>query len=313
MDYRKIIKFGNNSHVVSLPQAWIRKYSLSKGDVLNLEIIGDNLMFSPQKEAISETETKTIKITKDTTARTIKRALISYYEDNSDTIIFSGKEISKYTKTITQLVESYIALEIVEIGETQIICKIYINSDEVNIEKFTKRIDNSIKTMISEIIKQLNENKIDELNELDEDMIQRERNIDKIVRMIRRIIRERLYKQRITPKETPLDFLKYWQFVANIERLSDNLAKITNLIKNKEEYARVKSVKNLFKETLEKFAEVMLAFHKKNKELAYEASESLKKHSNNIIKEQEGKIHSKVLELMYENKEFMIRINRLTY
>ncbi len=270
-------------------------------------------MFSPQKEAISETETKTIKITKDTTARTIKRALISYYEDNSDTIIFSGKEISKYTKTITQLVESYIALEIVEIGETQIICKIYINSDEVNIEKFTKRIDNSIKTMISEIIKQLNENKIDELNELDEDMIQRERNIDKIVRMIRRIIRERLYKQRITPKETPLDLLKYWQFVANIERLSDNLAKITNLIKNKEEYARVKSVKNLFKETLEKFAEVMLAFHKKNKELAYEASESLKKHSNNIIKEQEGKIHSKVLELMYENKEFMIRINRLTY
>jgi phosphate uptake regulator len=313
MDYRKIIKFGNNSHVVSIPQAWIKKYKLSKGDILNLETIGDNIVLSPQKESVSEEKIAIIKINKETNERNIKRELISAYEDNFDTIIFSGKEINKHTKTITQLVESYIALEIVEIGETQLICKTYINSDEVNIDKFAKRIDNSIKTMFSEIIKQFNESDNESVKELDEDLFQRERNIDKIVRMIRRIIKERLYKQQITPQETPLDLLRCWQFIANVERLSDNISHIASIIKDKEEYKRAKKAQQLFKEQISTFSEVLIAYHKKSKVLAEEASDKLKKHSEHIFKEQKDKQFSKVLELIYENKEFIVRINRLSY
>lgn len=317
MDFRKIIKFGNNSHVVSLPQAWIRKYKLSKGDTLKLEAIGDTIMFSSQKKKVAEKTIDSINLKENSNPKEIKRALISSYENNFDTIIFSSDNIKKHTKTITEFAESYIAMEIVEIRKKEIVCKIYINSDEVNIKKFAKRIDNSIKTMISEIINALNKIELKKRNKesqlLKEDMIQRDKSIDKIVRMIRRIIKERLYKQRITPDETPLDLLAFWQFITTIEELSDNVSRISVLIDEKKDFKNIKQLSKLLEEELEIFSKVMDGFHKSDKKIAYNNSEKIRKHSRNIRKSQKDKPYCELLELIYYNKEFIAKINRLSY
>ncbi|MEK6861132.1 MAG: AbrB/MazE/SpoVT family DNA-binding domain-containing protein, partial [Nanoarchaeota archaeon] len=49
MEYRKLIKFGNSSHVVSIPNEWIKRNNLKKGDTLYLSENGSNeLILSPK-------------------------------------------------------------------------------------------------------------------------------------------------------------------------------------------------------------------------------------------------------------------------
>lgn len=44
MDPRKIIKFGNSSYVVTLPNEWVKKHKLDKGSQVFLSERGDSLM-----------------------------------------------------------------------------------------------------------------------------------------------------------------------------------------------------------------------------------------------------------------------------
>ena len=66
MDYRKLIKFGSSSYVVSLPGSWLKKNKLSKGDIIHLEEDGDSRLIlhstiekkSDEKEILIETGNK---------------------------------------------------------------------------------------------------------------------------------------------------------------------------------------------------------------------------------------------------------------
>ena len=61
MDYRKLIKFGESSHVISLPASWIRKNNLKKGDHIYFEENGNNELvitaeikkFEPEQQEIT--------------------------------------------------------------------------------------------------------------------------------------------------------------------------------------------------------------------------------------------------------------------
>src|SRR3989344_3681096 len=51
---RKIIKFGNSSHVISLPSSWVKENNLSKGDIVFIEKNGNNeLIILPRKDVLS--------------------------------------------------------------------------------------------------------------------------------------------------------------------------------------------------------------------------------------------------------------------
>jgi phosphate uptake regulator len=313
MDYRKIIKFGNNSHVVSIPQAWIKQFNLKKGDILHLETIGDSLIYSPKKEILEEKKVISIPIKKDTQRRDLKRALISAYENNYDTIIFSGNEINKFTKTITKLTEEYIALEIVEITDQKLICKTYIKTNEVKIDRFVKRLDSSVKTIIQELTKEVDPNDEKTYEELVEDITHREKNIDKIVRLLKRVIRERFYKQKLDSNETPLDLLRYWQFILFIELVSDNLTAISKEAMNCKNMDRKKQINTLLSHSSVCFTQLMKAFHKKDSDMAHRVSPIIKALGMEIEKEQTNKEHNKMLEMISEIQKIFRLINRLNY
>ena len=46
MDKRKIIAFGTNSFVISLPKIWIKNNRLNKGDVVNISLEGSDITIS---------------------------------------------------------------------------------------------------------------------------------------------------------------------------------------------------------------------------------------------------------------------------
>ena len=78
MDYRKIIKFGNSSHILSLPKDWLRKNKLKKGDLVYISENGnDELVLSPQLK--DENQESEITITENSSIDELHRKLVSSY------------------------------------------------------------------------------------------------------------------------------------------------------------------------------------------------------------------------------------------
>ena len=48
MNKRKLIKFGKNSYVISLPKEWIEENKLGKGSEINLNKFDENLIISTE-------------------------------------------------------------------------------------------------------------------------------------------------------------------------------------------------------------------------------------------------------------------------
>ena len=84
MDYRRLIKFGNSSYVVSIPKDWLRKNKLEKGDMVYLNENGNNeIVLSPRIDEIEpESQTVTLDIDhldeSDIERRTISKYIAGY-------------------------------------------------------------------------------------------------------------------------------------------------------------------------------------------------------------------------------------------
>ena len=61
MEYRKLIKFGESSFVVSIPKTWMTKNNLKKGDLVYFSENGNNeLIIAPQLKEEDKEEKKII-------------------------------------------------------------------------------------------------------------------------------------------------------------------------------------------------------------------------------------------------------------
>ena len=112
---RKIVKSGNTSYIVSLPINWIRKNELESGKTIRInENDTGDLVISPGTRNIKEkNEITTIKVDgKDKDS--IWLELLTAYIRDSSSIIFEGKEIPNKLGEILGLVQSFIALDVIE-------------------------------------------------------------------------------------------------------------------------------------------------------------------------------------------------------
>lgn len=320
MEYRKLIKFGSNSHVISIPQAWIKKYNLTKGDPIYIETIGDNLILTPAPDTNKEDKVSTIQIQKDTDIRSIKRQLFSAYVNNATTVILNGDGVAHKAKEINTIVDGYIALEIVENTSKKIICKAYINSEEVEIEAFLRRVDNSIRSMTIDFIAELKKDKPFEQKDFLSHIEEREKNIDRIIRLVYRVIRERLHRQRTDKRtEEPLQLLKYWDTAGHLEKISDNIEIIATILATCTKIGGKPPGTQTLLETLEQslkvFELIMKAYYKNNSQLAYSAADKIKKGSQFVLA-----VHKDVLckdvRLIHALQELITlasAINKMTY
>ncbi|MGM5481363.1 MAG: AbrB/MazE/SpoVT family DNA-binding domain-containing protein [Nanobdellota archaeon] len=314
MEFRKLIKFGSNSFVVSIPKTWLDTYNLGKGDTITLEPAGDSLILSPAKEKQKEEKVITITVKPNSTPRTLKRELLSAYEHNATTIYFTGTRVSEHTTSIISLIDSLTGLEIVEHTTNKIIAKTYIKTEDITIETFLKRVDNSIKSMILEIAEELEGNKKINSKKLKNEISQREQNVDKIVRLLQRAIRERLYMQVTSDKNNdPLTLLRFWQMITLLETVSDNLERLSQelgLLLKEEERKKMQHTLITIKNCFEK---VMNAFYTKNTEQAYKVSDTIRELKEDIEKKNNEKNFSYLLQKLEENINIISEINKLSY
>jgi phosphate uptake regulator len=157
---RKLIKFGNSSFIVSLPQKWVQKNSLKKGDIIYIDENPENeLILNFKDKKIEKNLNKNILINVDgKDSNEINREMISAYINNYSDIIFSGKEIDSKKDMISKMLDLKVGVEIVEQSKNQIIAKDLLDMEAISVKNIARRMDNILRSMFEELKNGITEN-----------------------------------------------------------------------------------------------------------------------------------------------------------
>ena len=153
MEYRKLIKFGNSSHVVSLPKSWTEKNNLKKGDTIYLEENGNNELIllskekdyneNPIREIVIETDRKDLKL--------INREIVAAYLNDYNIIKLIGNDIIKHSQEIREMVHKLMACEVIEQNGKYIVCRDFLRVSELSLIELTRKMDNIVRAMFFDI------------------------------------------------------------------------------------------------------------------------------------------------------------------
>lgn len=310
MDVRKLILFGGNSHVISLPKKWLDLNGLSKGDPIYLETEGNKLILnSGISQPKAEKMEVVINIDKGMNETTIERNLFGAYVHGATMIVFSGVELKKHSNKIIQLLKKYVALEIVEHTGSKILAKTYIDSAEVDVHSFIRRIDNTIRSMLLDL-KECFESEGKDMDELIVTILQREENIDKIKRMLYRVIFERLKNPATKESENPLDNLKNWESIKNLEKISNQIKYVSENILLK--HGNCKDVVEYVEKIRIIYEEIMKCFYKNDVNCADNISQKIKECRIEFEKNFKDNGRDK-RQIILNLLEYLRDLNRLTY
>ncbi len=169
-EYRKLISFGKNSFVVSLPKGWIIQNKLQKGDLVHLEDDGQNLILS-RKDSQEEAKEKTKVILVDgKNLETIQREINSSYILNFRSIILKGDSIRSNIHELQSFFHNLIALEVMEQTPNSLIAKDFLNMDKVSVDEIVRKMDMVTRTMLNEVLEDFSEDGYKNVNDRDKDV-----------------------------------------------------------------------------------------------------------------------------------------------
>ena len=96
MEYRKLIKFGNSSHIISLPNSWVKKNKLRKGDLIYYTENGNNeLVLNPKLKDEKQGVTEIMIDITNKNLNEMRREIHSAYINNFNTINIIGKDLKQ--------------------------------------------------------------------------------------------------------------------------------------------------------------------------------------------------------------------------
>ena len=135
-----------------------------------LQESGPNLLLSKKDSDEKVEEREKIIYVDGKSGYTIGREVCSTYIQNYPRIILRGKEIKNKVKELQGIVQSLIALEIMEQTSDTIIAKDFLNMDSVSVEELIRKMDLVTRTMIKEAQQIFDEDNYDSINERDHDV-----------------------------------------------------------------------------------------------------------------------------------------------
>lgn len=266
MDFRKLIKFGDSSYVVSIPKPWIIKNNLNKGDLVYFTHNSKNeLILSPEikKEKIEQKEI-TISVDNENMEE-IKRRIIAAYINNFHTINLVGNELeSKYSEIRNDL-HDLMALEIIEQTKNRIVAKDFVNMRKISIPNLIRRIDIITRAMIDD-------SKATLQKDLYENVYQRDQDVNRITFLIFRAIKYYLNNPVAAEavKLTPNDLLNYWQIANHLERIADESKRVARFLREvKLNDKEAKKLIEIYSNIENFYLDTMKVYHKEDKEGAY--------------------------------------------
>ena len=268
MEYRKLIKFGNSSYVISVPKTWMTKNKLGKGDLVYLSENGNSeLMITAANNTDERVKLQEATINVDGKSFSdIKREIDSSYIRNTHIITIQGKQLDKKVREIRKYISNLIALEIVEQNREKIVAKDYLNMKKISLFQTVKKIDSIIDSM-------LNDAKLTFQTDSYHSIMVRDEDINKLVNMIFRVSRYVMKKPHLVTHSgfTASDFFKYFQVADNLEKIGDEAKRLSRYMRalNVDE-ATKQAVTNIFEEIHILYRDVMTSFYDHDAERAIE-------------------------------------------
>jgi phosphate uptake regulator len=271
VDPRKVIAFGNASFVISLPKKWLIQHNIKKGGVVYLDQLGTDLILSPgSKEKLQEIKGITIDISgKDT--HDIKREIVSAYLKNNTNIKIVADNMQQYSAPIREILNSLIALEIMQETSDRILIKDFLDINTVSVANLIKKTDAIVKTMMYDLKQNLQSNSNTYAN-----IIERDKDINKLHFLLLKTIRNTMddleAQKRQQIKLSKLSDIAILNIT--LERIGDDLKRITRYI---ERLHKQNTLNQKFRQDIlkvislleEYYASAMKAFYKQDPSLAY--------------------------------------------
>ncbi|MBU0459802.1 MAG: AbrB/MazE/SpoVT family DNA-binding domain-containing protein [Nanoarchaeota archaeon] len=266
MEYRKLISFGKSSYVVSLPKNWVNQQNLKKGDLIYIDENEGNLVLQPQPSKIDEKE---IFINIDGKSLShIKRELISAYIKNNRTITFLGNEIKNRAKDLQPIIQSLIALEVMEQDSKKIVAKDFLNFESISTQSLIRKMDILIRSMLTDCENMFTEDTSESINYRDND-------VNKLTFLIFRIAKFGLENPAYVGKYFNLksnSLLSLWALAADMELMADEVKCVAGYMHNiKLNKKKQEEFVVIIKQARENYQKIMKAYYDQKGENVHEA------------------------------------------
>ena len=310
-NYRKLIKFGNSSFVVSLPNKWVKMNKLEKGATVNLHENGNNELILSLQGQVAEEKLKEITLDlKGKDEKEIQREIVSSYIYGYDVINVKG--FTDNLRTVRNVIYSLIGLEIVEQDKNVLVVKSLLSLEDISIEKYVRRIDMVIRSMMEETLSRHKENMYSHLKD-------RDRDVNRLTYLLLRVIKCCIDNPRLAQsKNYPLiELFRTWSLLSNLEGIGDECKRISRLYsKTKGKHAMQREFEIIFKNLHHFYIDMITAYYKQDKTQAY----NLASQNNNLFNfyetllEKSSSIYEVSLIEKFKNMASNIKgISRLTY
>ncbi|MFH1409575.1 MAG: phosphate uptake regulator PhoU [Nanoarchaeota archaeon] len=274
METRKIIAFGRNSFVVSLPKQWVDKYNMRKGDELFISQAGDTLSVSPSNiHSLNKPREITLHM-RNKKMDYLETEIIWAYLTNFDSITVrcDTKFERKKLLLVKEVMQNLAGLEIMEETTTKITARDLINISQISIEKTIRRIDIMVRGMMNDAKASLDEDNYDSIFDRDDD-------VNRLVFLAYRIMRSAVINPT-TARELNLSFLDiltYWHILMRLEKIGDQCKRISRFSREADmPPKRRKMIKEIFGRVIEDYEGVMKVYYMKRREEAFRLANAYK-------------------------------------
>jgi len=259
METRKLIKFGKNSYVISLPKDWIDANRLRKGDDIFLDQRPAEILLTATQAAAEE---KQAMISCDgKNEDDLRTEILAYYTASYSTFIIEGKCLGAHLAAIRTLLSNLSGVEIVEQGRTRLVAKDMLDINQVMMPTLIARMDMMLRSMFDDVIgKELVSQ---------EALRQRDEDINRLQRLLSRTTRGVFENPALGTKlqVTALKAYYYGQIGWAMERIGDYLKRLDGDVVRSSTKEREK-IKEHLKFAYDKYLLAMKAFNTKSAELA---------------------------------------------
>ena len=312
MEHRKLIKFGNSSFIVSLPNDWIKKNRLKKGDLMYYTLENDGIKFYPEFKEEKELKEANIELSENMDL--FRRELISVYIDGYNVVKIKGRNLETNIKNIRNILRNLTSFEIIKQTPELIVVQDFFNIKEVNLKDLIKRMDIITRSMIEDSIEGIvtKENKYEILNDKDTD-------VNRLSFMLFRVIKSSLKDSLLASKLNMdnLELLDNWLLVVNIEKIADEAKRISRFLRNHSlKVDERKELIKLYNKVKDNYYNAITAYYNNNKKLAKEVYfshdiliEECNKYFNKYNKGVLGSVVEKLKGFVVHTKE----ISRIVY
>jgi phosphate uptake regulator len=267
MEFRKLISFGKSSFVISLPKSWINSNGLKKGDTLTLSENNNEIILYPHVQEKEEDNLEIVINIDDKKIRHIKREIISAYINNYKVIILKGKSLKDHAKELQDIIQSFVALEIMEQDSNKIIAKDFLNLNDISIDSVLSKINMLIKSMFEDTSMIFKEDK-------SENIIHRDNDVNKLSFLMFRTIHYGVSNPGLFIKKFGYDqkkLFELWMYITELETVADCLKRIVRyLSKVKYNSTQKKEIEVLFKASFEYYDKMVKTYLNRDLKMTHE-------------------------------------------